>query len=279
MLAKLSQRFLTLGILALGMSWTLVSTAPAADLPAPVPGIEVLAQGPVHEAYAEPADFRPEASPLIAKQPPDPVPEAPPDQKPEGDNVQWIPGYWSWDPQGDFIWISGFWRNLPPGQQWVPGHWQQAAAGWQWVPGFWTSAAQAAVEYLPAPPPLIDAAPSAPAPNDTSIYVPGIWVYRDARYLWRPGFWIAYQPAWVWIPAHYVWTPGGYIFIEGYWDHPLSERGLLFAPVRIDRRVVVANWTYVPQYVVQQDFLIGALFVGPGHHHFYFGDYFEASYA
>ena len=47
-----------------------------------------------------------------------------------GDNVVWIPGYWSWDDsRNDFLWVSGIWRNLPPGRQWVPGYWSEAAGG------------------------------------------------------------------------------------------------------------------------------------------------------
>src|SRR5205085_6400454 len=88
-----------------------------------------------------------------------------------------------------------------------------------------------------------------------------------------------YNPDWAWTPAHYIWSPTGCIFVEGFWDHPLHARGLLFAPVRIDRTVVVQqNWAYVPQYVVQPDFLLSALFVRPAHHHYYFGDYFERDF-
>ena len=60
----------------------------------------------------------------------------PPDQKPAGQNIQWIPGYWSWDvSRGDFIWISGIWREPPPNNQWVPGYWHQVDGGYQWVSG------------------------------------------------------------------------------------------------------------------------------------------------
>ena len=55
------------------------------------------------------------------KPPPAPVQEVPPDQQPQGANVQWIPGYWAWDDsRNDYIWGSGFWRDLPPGRHWVP---------------------------------------------------------------------------------------------------------------------------------------------------------------
>jgi len=97
--------------------------------PALPEGTEVLAKGPVHEAFATTAEA-PAPGPVVAKQPPDPVEELPPDQKPEGDNVQWIPGYWAWDEDGSqYIWVSGFWRQIPPGRAWVPGSWREAAAG------------------------------------------------------------------------------------------------------------------------------------------------------
>jgi hypothetical protein len=131
---------------------------------------------------------------------------------------------------------------------------------------------------VPPPPGSIDAGPSTPAPDETSTYVPGCWVYRQARYWWRPGFWVAYRPDWCWVPAHYVWTPVGCLFVEGYWDRPLYDRGLLFAPVRIQRGLLAARFTYVPRYVVRPDFLIGAMFIGPARSHYYFGDYFEERY-
>src|SRR5438094_8361916 len=65
--------------------------------PAQQEGIDVLARGPIHEAFAEPVDSRPRPSRIVPKQPPEPIEEAPPDQRPAGDNVQWIPGYWAWD--------------------------------------------------------------------------------------------------------------------------------------------------------------------------------------
>src|SRR5262245_20247887 len=46
-------------------------------------GIEVLARGPVHEAYAEPVAGAVGATPIIARQPPSMLTEVPADQKPE----------------------------------------------------------------------------------------------------------------------------------------------------------------------------------------------------
>jgi hypothetical protein len=262
------------------MLGTTLSLARAADASAPQEGVEVLTRGAVHEAYAEPGLSQPAASPIINKQPPDAVNELPPDQKPEGQDVQWIPGYWTWDEErNDFVWLSGFWRVPPPGRQWVPGSWRQVQGGWQWSPGFWATAEQGQLDYLPPPPDPVEIAPSVPAPSADSIFVPGVWVFRETRWFWRPGCWIAYRPGWVWVPAHYVWTPAGYVFVEGYWDYSLRDRGLLFAPVVIERRFLLRrDWTYVPRFVVYDDFLQCSLFVRPRFGCYYFGDYFGPRY-
>jgi hypothetical protein len=262
------------------MGWTQAPPDPAVAADQQQPGMEVLASGPIHEAYAEPVSDRPQAGPVVPKQPPDPIEEMPPDQKPAGENVQWVPGYWAWSTdRNDFVWVSGIWRIPPPGQQWVPGHWDQAADGWQWSAGFWTVAGQDQLEYLPPPPEPVDAAPSEPAPTADSAFVPGNWVYAQTRYVWRPGYWVNYRPGWVWIPAHYVWTPVGYVFIEGYWDFELDRRGLLFAPVYFSRPLWrTANWFYRPWYVVSDDYLFGCLFVRRGFNSYYFGDYFDPAY-
>jgi hypothetical protein len=262
-------------------SWS--GTRASAQPPVPegdIPGAEVQARGPVHEAFAQPTGVPPVPGPVVAKQPPDPVEELPPDQKPEGDNVQWIPGYWAWDDEtNDYVWVSGCWREVPPARRWVPGHWQAVDGGWVWVAGLWAAENITEVQYLPAPPPTLDQGPATPAPDANSIYVPGVWVYQVTRYLWRPGYWVAYNPSWVWTPASYVWTPSGYIFTDGYWDHPLDQRGLLFAPVRFDLRLFgAARRPFVPVHTVLHDFLLGALFVRTTARHYFFGDYFEPRY-
>ncbi|MBX7102494.1 MAG: YXWGXW repeat-containing protein [Gemmataceae bacterium] len=239
---------------------------------------EVLTRGQIHEAYAAAVNQEPKAGTPVPKAPPAAIEELPPDQKPEGEDVQWIPGYWAWDEdRNDYIWISGFWRQPPPGRQWVPGNWRQVGDSWQWTSGFWAGAGQNQIDYVPQPPPPPDTGPAIPAPGENYTYVPGTWVYRETRYAWRPGFWCAYRPDWVYIPAHYVWTPCGYVFVDGYWDFPLRRRGVLFAPVYFGvgyRPALV----YRPRFVVYDDALYGALFIRRGCSAYYFGDYFEARY-
>jgi hypothetical protein len=273
-------------------------TFPAAKGPAdageppPVPGTEltppgasggvvVESRGPVHEAFARPADMAPPPGPVVARQPPQAVPEVPPDQKPEGEGIAWIPGYWAWDgDRKDFLWVSGVWRKAPPGRKWVPGNWNEVEGGWQWTPGFWAPNSADALPFLPEPPQSIDNGPSSPAPDEDSFYVPGCWLYRDQGYAWRPGYWTACRQGWVWTPPCYSWTPSGFLFVDGFWDYPLEGRGLLFAPVCFNGTPwLTPGWAFCPSYCVPSASLCSCLFAGPGGGGFYFGNYFGSVWA
>jgi hypothetical protein len=238
-------------------------------------GVEVLGKAPVHEAFAEPGQTQQQAPKVITKEPPNLIEEARPEEKPEGDNVQWFGGYWFFDEERDnFIWITGVYRAVPPGRRFVPGAWQEVEGGWQRTNGFWAPDDQEQMTYLPPPPDPVEVAQTSP-PSEDSTFVPPCWVWRESRYVLRAGFWIDYRPGWVWVPAHYVWTPAGWIFVEGYWD--VVARGLLFAPVYIEAHLLRPGWIFTPSYVVAWDFLPTALFVSPCG--FYvFGDYFGADY-
>ena len=88
------------------------------------------------------------------QKPPEPVDEMPPEQKPAGDHVAWIPGYWTWEAsQNKFIWTSGIWRSVPAGVEWVPGYWSHVDSGSQFVSGFWRKTAEQEVTYMPQKPP------------------------------------------------------------------------------------------------------------------------------
>jgi hypothetical protein len=256
--------------------------AAPADAPPPVPkGVEVLARGPVHEAFAS-LTAEPQPTKVVPKKPPKPLDEMPPEEKPEGD-VLWMGGYWAWDDdRSDFLWVSGIWRTPPPNKQWVAGYWREEGDDWQWVPGFWTAVAKQdapqEVTYMPKPPaPPAIAPPGAPPSADT-FYVPGHWEWNGALYLWRGGYWARVQPNYVWVSSHYRWTPGGYIYIAGYWDYSIRRRGVLFAPVVIDPLVVDASFVYTPTYAVQDTLVVDALFVRPSTCSYYFGDYYDVSY-
>jgi hypothetical protein len=277
-------------------SWTMpVSRSAAQDAPLPpqplpdagaapqgpdAPGQEVLTNGPVHEAYAEPTALNPQPPMIVPKQAPAPVEEMPPDVKPDGQNVVWIPGYWAYDDgRQDFIWVSGIWRDTPPNHAWVAGYWSQANGGYQWTPGIWAPSNVEQVNYVPQPPQSLETGPNVPAPTPNDFWVPGNYEYVSANYVWRPGYWTGAQPDWIWIAAHYVWTPSGYLYIPGHWDYELAHRGVLFAPVAFNG----AYWAgrpivYGPSVVVDPGVLTVDFFVRPSYYHYYFGDCYGPAY-
>jgi hypothetical protein len=242
--------------------------------------MQVLTRGPVHEAFAGAVTFDPEAGLLVRERPPQAIEELPPDQRLEGDNVTWIPGYWAWDDERtDFLWVSGIWRNLPPGRQWVPGYWGLSGPDFQWISGYWADAQVSEIEYLPEPPATVEAGPNSDAPSADQTWLPGSWVWNENRYAWRPGFWSAVQPNWVWTPAHYVYTPRGYVFIDGYWDYPVARRGVLFAPVYFSSGTYAQRgFSYSPRTVINLGAFVDNLFMRPRYQHYYFGDYYAANY-
>ena len=245
-----------------------------------VQGAEVLTRGPVHEAFAGMVSFNPEPGIVVTKAPPDIIEEVPPEERPEGNNVTWIPGYWAWDDErSDFLWVSGTWRALPPGRQWMAGYWTETTQGYQWISGYWADAAAQETTYLPPPPATVEAGPNIAAPSMDYGWTPGCWIWYQGRYAWRPGYWVQGRADWDWIPAHYVWTPRGYIFVGGFWDYPVERRGVLFAPVYFESGVYSRRgYYYSPTIVIELAVFTDHLFLRPRYHHYYFGDYYAASY-
>lgn len=272
------RKFLNLSFWLLGALALAAAPLRADDDELP-PGLEVMTRGPIHEAFANPVDFNPQTGAVIVNAPPEAIDELPPDQKPEGDSV-WIPGYWSWDDErNDYLWVSGIWRAAPPGFTWMPGYFRDLGGRYQWVSGMWQRDQAEELDYLPAPPRSLEAGPSVPQPSESHFWVPGVWLYRDARYVWRAGFWAQHQPNWVWVCARYVPTPSGYVYVDGYWDYPVARRGLLFAPVRVQFSVYRPSYVYTPSVVISNDCFQEHLFVRPRCGHYYFGDYYATSYS
>lgn len=266
---------------ALGLSRVDAQPRPQPDRVAESQSVEVLGRGPIHEAFAEPIVFNATPGIVVPKRPPDSVVEMPPDQKPVGDHVLWIPGYWSWDQEReDFLWVSGFWRAVPPAREWIPGYWYEVSEGWQWVSGFWADARVGQTEYLPQPPESLEYGPTTPAPGDNYFWTPGYWNWYQNQYVWRPGFWVVARQNWNWVPPYYAWSPLGYVFINGYWDYPIVQRGLLFAPVYFNSPIYAqSNYFFSPMLAVNLALLTNHFFVAPRQNQYFFGDYYAANYA
>jgi len=260
--------------------------APPADPSAdagtnPDPNTEVLTRGAIHEAFAQPVVFNASPTTVVPQKPPEAIEEMPPEQKPAGDHVTWIPGYWSWEhEQQKFIWTSGIWRAMPAGVEWVPGYWADAEGGCQWVCGFWRKNDQTEVTYLPQKPPdTLEQGQVGAAPGPNYVWIPGVWIWRGDRYAWRAGYWAACNPDWIWVPAHYVWTPSGYLFVDGHWDYTMERRGMIFAPVVFRPGVVVgAGYVYTPAIAMDFGVCTGCLFCHPGFGCYCFGDYYGPAY-
>ncbi len=257
-----------------------LSSRAADALAAAGDGAEVLTRGPVHEGFAATISFKPIPGMMVPRAAPALIEELPPDQRPAGDNVSWIPGYWAWDDEGNnFIWVSGIWRNLPPGRQWMPGYWSGAGSEFQWISGYWADAAVDEVEYLSEPPESREAGPNVKAPSRDHTWMPGSWAWRESRYLWRPGYWDVNQPDWVWVPSYYVRTPRGYVYVDGYYDYNVARRGMIFAPVRFSGNYYERpDYYYRPSTVISLAALVEHLFLRPRHRHYYFGDYYAPEY-
>ena len=267
-------------VILIGISWGMAicrAQQPDND----VSGAQVLTRGPVHEAFAGMVTFNPEPGIMVTKAPPDVIEEMPPEERPEGDNVAWIPGYWAWDDErSDFLWVSGTWRALPPGRAWMAGYWGKTTQGYQWTSGYWADATARETTYLPPPPATVEVGPNIAAPSMDYGWTPGCWIWYQGRYAWRPGYWVQGRVDWEWTPAYYVWTPRGYIFVEGFWDYPVERRGLLFAPVYFESGVYSRRgYSYSPMIAIDLGVFTDHLFLRPRYQHYYFGDYYAASYS
>ena len=98
------------------------------------------------------------------------------------------------------------------------------------------------------------------SPSVGFVYVAGYWTYQNARYAWRPGYWSPYRAGRMWVAPRYVWTPSGYVFVDGYWDYPLENRGMIFASVAFTQPVYLqANYVYRPRFVISKRQWSGSL--------------------
>ncbi|MFC0514488.1 hypothetical protein ACFFGT_09760 [Mucilaginibacter angelicae] len=78
---------------------------------------------------------------------------------------------------------------------------------------FASCAGQAYVTERPVEPVYIR--PVAPYPN--AVWVPGEWVWRGNRYVYRQGFYARPRYNHVYVQGHWQPTNRGYVWVRGYW--------------------------------------------------------------
>ena len=271
---RLSKFGVVAAIAALGTILSLGARAAVAN------EVEVLTRGPVHEAFVETVAFNPRPSVVVMRECPPLIAETPPDLKPEGANVSWIPGYWAWDDErNDFLWISGIWRDLPYGRQWVPGYWTVCDSGYQWISGYWADANVTEIAYLPEPPQTVEAGPVGVAPSTEYVWIPGIWVWQHAHYAWRPASGLLRKPAGLGCPTITSGRHGGMSSSTDIGTTIWSAAGLCLRPVCFNASVYTRTaYVYSPTIVIGLDAFADNLFIRPDYCHYYFGDYYAVAY-
>jgi len=235
---------------------------------------EPLLHGPVHEAFAAPTIRESLAALTPPGLPPEPPTEIPPFVAPQGEPgaSRWIPGYWGWNSrEKEYLWVSGTWRTPPPDMTWIPGYWTKANGGVRWVSGFWMPDDEQELVYLP-PPPTPKTEQPTEQPDERHFWVPGNWQFVEDQYRWKPGFWALAREGLLWTPDCYVWSPRGYVFVRGYWDLPLEQRGILFAPLAMAGRSLTR---VTPTVIIDVREALAHWFVEPAYRHYCFGNYYD----
>jgi hypothetical protein len=145
----------------------------------------------------------------------------------------WTPGYWWWSPPlGRYVWVTGAWRNPPPGQTWTPGMWaRDRALHYGWTPGYWGAPGYVPVGVIEIAPPPWRTEVIGVTPGPGFLWTPGFQAFRDGAYVWTPGSWL--RPpgeGFGWVEPHYLGAGGRFFFQPGRWDFPAERRGTVYRP-------------------------------------------------
>lgn len=245
--------------------------------PPPPRELKALSTGPVHEAFLS---TRGDREPLTLPQsPPPPVIERP-SFEPTDHRAVWIGGYWDWErSRDDFVWVTGTWRVPPPGQLWVNTYWKRDENGWRRIPGFWSDRRTSRLEYRAEGPPANrpDEDPGRP-PKPNCFYIPGEYVPDGDQIVWKKGYWADAQPGWSWVPARWIRQSEGWVFQNGFWDRPLEERGVLFAPAALADNADEVGQLYYSPYTIISPEIYGQLYGAIGRAGVDYDGYAGASY-
>ncbi|MBC7818196.1 MAG: YXWGXW repeat-containing protein [Planctomycetaceae bacterium] len=243
--------------------------------------IETLLHGPVHEAFMNPFSTNTLVGELVTTTPPAPLVENVPQLAQHSDALQFIKGYWSLNPETHkFVWVTGTLRNGPPGHTWMASVWEKVDGGFRRTPGAWVpNGFDITKATVPVPPVAKQIGPIGNAPSANHVWLPGHWNHNNGQFVWKPGFWGQGNSNWVWTAPRYIQTVHGAVLISGFWDRPITERGLLFAPLHVHNIDSLQSATTItPNVVVNTSRMMLHLFAGSDRLHYLFGDFHAAEF-
>ena len=111
-------------------------------------------------------------------------------------------------------------------------------------------------------------------PRTGQFRIAGYWRPQADTFIWQNAAVATFEAGRVWMPSQYYWTPAGYVFVDGYWDHPLSQRGWLFVPLGLtDPETAGSQFALTPEVLLKLESISLALFARPRERWYYFGDY------
>lgn len=237
---------------------------------------ETLDRVVVHEAFAVAYQDIVSAGPIVPSAPPQPLVESP-SARPSGTNISWVDGYWAWHPErSTYYWVSGLWREVPPGRIWTPGTWSGAPGGFRWYSGFWASEKTGFELVTQRPPNSPRLGPDRSPNGPDSFWRPGQQVLVGDSFQFQPGFWTKHQPQFIWQPSSYVQRPEGFAKVDGYWDFEIATRGVLNAPLLVSTGEGYSQGNVDLQLPLANEASLHLhLFTQPNDSHYYFGNYYS----
>jgi len=229
-------------------------------------------QGMVHEAFARRIGLDPITGPVLSQRPPqslmEPVLQA---RRLAVEGQVWVPGYWSWNTAGAYVWVTGALRNPPEGRSWLPGRWVEEQGAFRRIPGAWIDP-KTVLRIAGLPPRSLERGPQIPAPSPGHQWIPGSWDHNGQRYIWKAGAWRNTPADRVWTPPHYVLGERGVLKVDGFWDRPITERGQLFAPLRVTGQQALRTSRAASLVAIDSGDLFRNLFFRKGEAELYFGN-------
>ena len=147
------------------------------------------------------------------------------------------------------MWVTGVYRVPPQGRTFVPGYWHAIRTRvWRWVAGFWASSSRKMSLHASTP-----RGPGRERPIDAGArrqfrpISPVCGSIANGRFCLRPVSGRHSRSAGSGSRRNISGPRVVILMIDGYWDYPMEERGLVFAPVYFHQPLWQnAGWVYRP---------------------------------